>query len=258
MIRFYLNVAATPVEDSTTLQDRLDTATLSLREKEKKLKELEEKDASYKSERKKMKKTLLALEDKVKSKDFTISVYEQEVEMLRGYRDQAHKQQTELAELKKKLQLMSTVEYAISATANEVEEMLNRNEDPQTLAVLAATFKRELKYCEAKKQEIRDRMKSIQNELSEERSQRKSLEDKLSFADSEMYRLEQEVKRLEKNNPANSDDTESDIMAHLTPDHSTKRKRLDVDMNKSTPMVSKNHFETRIKLHPILFTVRES
>ncbi|XP_055621652.1 uncharacterized protein LOC129765395 isoform X2 [Toxorhynchites rutilus septentrionalis] len=180
-----------------------------------------------------MKKTVLVLEDKLKSRDFTLSVYEQELKMLRDDKFLLEKLQVELAELKNQKKLTSLVQYALSATTKEVEELLNRNEDRQTLAVLAATFKRELKSSEAKKQEMRDRMKTIQNELSDERSKTRTYADKLSFAENEMHRLEQEVKKLEKLLNSREDEIPN------TPEQTMKRKRVAIDLNKSTPMSEK-------------------
>ncbi|XP_058456194.1 E3 ubiquitin-protein ligase TRAIP [Malaya genurostris] len=239
LIKVYFNIAANTdaPEDAATLLHKLDNLTLSVREKEKKLKEFEDKDASHKLERKKMKKTLSALEDMVKSKDFTIYAYKQETEMLRGDRAQMQKLQAELKELKAKMSLMSTIEHVVSSTAKEVEEMLAHDDNPRTLAVLVATLKRELKASDAKKHEMRERMKSIQNDLHDERSKRKQLEDKLSTADSEIYRLEQEVKRLEKNALDASTDSESIVLN--TPDQHVKRKRLEKNLDNSTPMSDK-------------------
>lgn len=241
LIKVYFNIAATTegLEDSTTLLHKLDTMTLSVREKEKKLKEFEEKDALYKSERKKMKKTLTILEDMIKSKDFTIAAYKQETDMLRNDRMQMQKLQAELKNLRAKMDLMSTIEHVVSATAKEVDEMLSHDENPRTLAVLVVTLKRELKASDAKKHEMRDRMKTIQNDLHEERARRKLLEDKLSTADSEVYRLEQEIKRFEINALDASNGSESDSIVLNTPEQSCKRKRSELDMDKSTPMSDK-------------------
>ncbi|XP_055536397.1 E3 ubiquitin-protein ligase TRAIP [Wyeomyia smithii] len=240
LIKVYFNVAAGDVvEDSATLLHKLDAMTLSVREMEKKLKEFEEKDASYKSERKKMKKTLTTLEDMIKSKDFTIAAFKQETDMLRNDRAHMQKLQDELKTLKAKMDLMSTIEHVVSATAKEVEEMLAHDDNPRTLAVLVATLKRELKASDAKKHEMRDRIKTIQNDLHQERVRRKLLEDKLSTADSEVYRLEQEIKRLEMNAVNGSDGSESDSVILNTPEQPCKRKRPELNMDKSTPMSDK-------------------
>ncbi|XP_055603972.1 E3 ubiquitin-protein ligase TRAIP [Uranotaenia lowii] len=241
LIKVYFNIAsnADAPEDTATLLHKLDNMTLLMREKEKKLNDYEQKDSANKVERKKMKKTLTALEDMVKSKDFTITAYKQEVDMLRGDRAHMQKLQTELKELKSKMDLMSTVEHVISATAKEVEEMLTQENNSRTLAVLVASLKRELKGCDSKKNEMRDRMKSIQNDLHDERTRRKQLEEKLSTAESENYRLEQEIKKLERRVLNASNDSESDSIVLATPDQPVKRKRIELDMDMSTPMSDK-------------------
>lgn len=178
LIKFYQIVAETPHE-RTILQDKLCTAEASLRECRIKLKEMEDKGTLYKTELKKMKETLTAQKNIVKLKDFALNAYEEELTVLWDIRDRAQKQQCEIINMKKTLQLLSTVEHVVSATIDEVEEMMHQYTNPHTLAVLVATFKRELVACKAEKQVMCERVKTMQKYLSDERSSRKALEDRL-------------------------------------------------------------------------------
>lgn len=243
LIKAYFNVAVnddSTEEDSATLLHKLDNLTLAVREKDKKIKDYEDKAETQKDDRKKMKKIIRGLEDLVQKKDFTLLAYTQELDMLRLDRAHMLKLQAELKEVKSKMDLMATVEHVITATAQEVEQMLAHDDNPRTLAVMVASLKRELKASEGRRHEVRDRMKSIQNDLHSERAKRKDLEEKLSTADSELYRLEQEVKRLEKNAAASMDASSgSDSVVLNTPDQPPKRKRPVADLDQSTPMSDK-------------------
>lgn len=242
LIKAYFNVAVSDdsvAEDSATLLHKLDNLTLAVREKDKKIKEFEEKAESQKDDRKKMKKIIKGLEELVQKKDFTLMAYTQELDMLRLDRAHMLKLQGELKELKSKMDLMSTVEHVITATAQEVEDMIANDNDPRTLAVLVASLKRELKASDGRCHEMRDRIKYVQKDLSQEKAKRKDLEEKLSAADSELYRLEQEVKRLEKNAATMDASSESDSVVLNTPDQPPKRKRVVTDLDQSTPMSDK-------------------
>lgn len=243
LIKAYFNVVANAdlPEDNATLVHKLDNLTLSVREKDKKIKEFEDKDKLHKDERKKMKKTIKGLEELVQKKDFTIFAYTEELGMLRSDRSHMLKLQSELKELKAKMDLMSTIEHVITATAIEVEDMLARDSNPKTLAVLVASLKRELKASDAKKHEMRERMNSIQNDLHKERAKKKDLEDKLSTADSELYRLEQEIILLKKKNvldTSEGDSVNGSVILN-TPEQASKRKRPADDRNDSLSMSRK-------------------
>lgn len=242
LIKAYFNVAVSDdstAEDSATLLHKLDNLTLAVREKDKKIKDFEEKAEAQKDDRKKMKKIIKGLEELVQKKDFTLMAYTQELDMLRLDRAHMLKLQGELKELKSKMDLMSTVEHVITATAQEVEDMIANDNDPRTLAVLVASLKRELKASDGRCHEMRDRIKYVQKDLAEEKAKRKDLEEKLSAADSELYRLEQEVKRLEKNAVTMDASSESDSVVLNTPDQPPKRKRAVADLDQSTPMSDK-------------------
>lgn len=242
LIKAYFNVAVnddSTAEDSATLLHKLDNLTLAVREKDKKIKEYEEKAETQKDDRKKMKKIIKGLEELVQKKDFTLMAYTQELDMLRLDRAHMLKLQAELKELKNKMDLMSTVEHVITATAQEVEQMIANDNDPRTLAVLVASLKRELKVSDGRCHEMRDRIKYVQKDLNSEKVKRKELEEKLSAADSELYRLEQEVKRLEKNAVTMDASSESDSVVLNTPDQPPKRKRVVTDLDQSTPMSDK-------------------
>ncbi|XP_065088099.1 E3 ubiquitin-protein ligase TRAIP-like [Ochlerotatus camptorhynchus] len=238
LTKVYLTIAANvdSPDDHAALMQKLDNLTLSVREKDKTIKTLQEKEASWEAERTKIKKMLTRMGEKIKDRDLSISVYKVQLDTLKLNHTHLHKMEEELKQLKDKLRLMLALENVLNSTSKEVDEILALNDNPRALAVSVATLKRELQASEYKMNEKRDRIKSIQKDLSDERAKRSDVEDKLSYADSEKYRLEQEVKTLKRNAVIDlSTETGSDTSIPNTPDQQPKRKRSDTDLNESTP-----------------------
>lgn len=243
LIKIYLKITtvADNPGDNALLQQNFDNLKLTLREKEVKLKNLEDAQEAHKLERKKMKKLVASLENTIKSQDTLTVGLRFEIDQLRTENSLNKKLKEELKKLENQVRLMKTVGMVIDSSSKEIEGLLASNNDPQTLAVLAASLKRELQASEFKRNELRDRLKMYQNDLHKERAKCRALEDKLSTADSEMHKLQQDVKALSRRK-ADIDEDNSDASVVLnTPEQEAKRKRPidDSDMNKSTPMAEK-------------------
>lgn len=237
-MKVYLTVAANVdnPEDQASLVQKLDNLTLSVREKDKKIKKLEENSSSKEAECSKMKKMVTRMGEKIKDRDLTITMYKFQLDTLKLSHNHIHNMEEELKQLKEKVHLLTGLDRLVKSTTKEVDEILALNDDPRTLAVSNAALKRELQASEYKINEMRDRIKSIQKDLSEERAKRSNIEDQLHSAENEICNLVQEVVRLKKNMDANnSTETGSDTSIPNTPDQQAKRKRSDVDLNESTP-----------------------
>uniref|UniRef100_A0A182PMV1 RING-type domain-containing protein n=1 Tax=Anopheles epiroticus TaxID=199890 RepID=A0A182PMV1_9DIPT len=246
LVKVYFNVTSNldTTEDNASLLEKLDNLTLKVREQQKQLKTFEDKAVEHKGEQKKMRKTLLGLEDELRTKNTAMFALKHEVDMLRGDRKTVTKLQEELDRVKTQLQSYTMVKQALEATAQEVEQMLTSDMSRQAVIALATALKRELQAQEHKRKEQSDRLKRLQNELVEERRKRKTLEDNLSTCDSEIYRLEQLLKQQAKETATNTS-TESlgspDGAVPNTPDQqpTVGRKRPMQDLNSSTPLSEK-------------------
>ncbi|XP_053675506.1 E3 ubiquitin-protein ligase TRAIP [Anopheles nili] len=248
LVKVYFNVTTNldASEDSATLLQKLDNQTLKIREQEKLLKDFEAKTTEHKGEQKKMRKTLLGLEEELRAKNTSIFAFKHEIDMLRGDRKTLLKVQEELECTKAKLQSYVLVKQALEATAQEVEQMLVSDMSRDSVIAMATALKRELQAQEIKRKEQSDRLKRLQNDLVEERRKRKTLEENLSTCDSEIYRLEQLCKQQQQKTVADTS-TESCDDVHpvgegdKTPNQEPngRRKRPMQDLNKSTPMSEK-------------------
>ncbi|XP_058066180.1 uncharacterized protein LOC131215800 [Anopheles bellator] len=169
------------------------------------------------------------------------------MDMLRGDRHCMLKMKEELDMLKPRLESYAMIQQALNATVQEVDKMLASDTSRATVIALAATLKRELQAQEIKRKEQSDRLQRLQNELMEERRKRKALEENLSSCDSEIYRLEQQVKQLSgkgehHNVSVESASPEASVIAN-TPDQQPpvrrKRPMVEEDLNTSTPLSEK-------------------
>uniref|UniRef100_A0A182NI94 RING-type domain-containing protein n=1 Tax=Anopheles dirus TaxID=7168 RepID=A0A182NI94_9DIPT len=246
LIKVYFNVTANldTTEDSASLLEKLDNLTLKMRQQEKSLKEFETKAVEHKGEQKKMRKTLLGLEDELRAKHSAIFAYKHEIDMLKGDRKALVKVQEELNSAKTKLESYAGVKQALDATAHEMEQMLSSDMSREAVIALATTLKRELQAQEIKRIEQSDRLKRLQNELVDERRKRKTLEENLSTCDSEIHRLEQLLKQQNKEPAAinTSAESMSPEMVPNTPDqgpYGGRKRPAPRDLNKSTPVSEK-------------------
>uniref|UniRef100_A0A182ST30 RING-type domain-containing protein n=1 Tax=Anopheles maculatus TaxID=74869 RepID=A0A182ST30_9DIPT len=84
LIKVYFNVTANldTTEDSASLLEKLDNLTLKIREQEKSLKTFETNAAQHKTEQKKMRKTLLGLEEEIRSKNTAMFALKHELDMM--------------------------------------------------------------------------------------------------------------------------------------------------------------------------------
>ncbi|XP_053664774.1 E3 ubiquitin-protein ligase TRAIP [Anopheles marshallii] len=246
LIKVYFNVTTNldTTEDNAALLDKLDNLTLKVREQDRQLKTFETSAAEHKNEQKKMRKTLLGLEEEVRTKNTAMFALRHEMDMMRGDRKTLIKVQEELESMRTKLQLYMVVKQALDDTVQEVEQMLNNNTSREAAITLAVALKRELQAQEMKRKKQSDRITHLQNNLIECRRKIKTLEDNLSTCDSEIFRLEQLLMQQAKETCTNTS-SESfgspDEIVPNTPDQrpTAGRKRPITDLNKSTPLSEK-------------------
>ncbi|XP_052893378.1 E3 ubiquitin-protein ligase TRAIP [Anopheles moucheti] len=246
LIKVYFNVTTNldTTEDNAALLDKLDNLTLKVREQEKQLKSFETSSAEHKNEQKKMRKTLLGLEEEVRSKNSAMFALRHEMDMMRGDRKTLTKVQEELESVRTKLQLYMLVKQALDDTVQEVEQMLSNNTSREAAITLAVALKRELQAQEIKRKKQSDRITHLQNDLIEYRRKIKTLEDTLSTCESEIFRQElliaQQAKEKSTNTSTESYGSPDEIVPN-TPDQrpTAGRKRPITDLNKSTPLSEK-------------------
>ncbi|XP_050074676.1 E3 ubiquitin-protein ligase TRAIP-like [Anopheles maculipalpis] len=246
LIKVYFNVTANldTTEDSASLLEKLDNLTLKIREQEKLLKGCEANAAQHKTEQKKMRKTLLGLEEEIRSKNTAMFAMKHELDMMRGHLKTLVKVQKELEDAQTKLQLYMVIKQALDDTAQEVEQMLTNNMSREAAITLAVALKRELQAQEMKRKTQSERITHLQNNEIDQRRKIKALEEKLSASDSEIYQLEQQLKQQAKelciNTSTESVGSPGEIVPN-TPDQRPKigRKRPVPDLNNSTPLSEK-------------------
>lgn len=198
---------------------------------------------------------LLFFRKKIKKLDVDVSrnvqiiaTMRHEMDILSCHRANFKQIETENAEMKSKLNLMVAIESVLTASQQEVDQIIKENMNAKDLAVMVGTLRRELNSNEVRKNEIRKQMQLIKNDLRAEQDQRRKLQDKLSYYESENHRLLYRLRKLEKDDAMHCSDevVESSIIESPEP---AKRLRLgDIfakDLNTSSPL-TQEQFHNRV------------
>lgn len=167
-----------------------------------------------------------------------IATMRHEMDILGSHRASVKAIEAENNELKSKLNLLLSIESVLTASQQEVDELLKQKLNPKDLAVMVGTLRRELNSNETRKNELRKQMNAIKNDLRAEQEVIRKYQDKLSFFESENHILKNQLRKLEKNE-TNGDETFCASTESDSPD-AAKRPRLAQkvfnELNTSSPM----------------------
>jgi TRAF-interacting protein len=224
--------------DSATLIDKLDNLTLAMREKEMKMKTIDEEKTKLESTLSSKEKKIKTLDEKVASNNQLIATMRHEMDLLRTHRSSFLQLENENCELKSKLELMAAVESVLMASQGEIDDVLKQKFSYKDLCVMVGTLRRELSCNELRKNEIRKQNQILKNDLRAQHDERKKLEDKISFLESENHRMTSKFQRIEMREECD------------TPEN-VKKPRLALnlldDQNTPSPL-SRSELEGRVKM----------
>lgn len=165
------------------------------------------------------------------------------MDILASHRANIKAIEAENAELKAKLELMTSIESVLTASQAEVDEILKHNLNARDLAVMVGTLRRELNSNEVRKNDLRKQLQMIKNDFRKSQDERRDLQDKLSSLESENHRLLSRVRHLEKKDIASSDSEVIDSSIIESPDNA-KRPRLALilsnELNTPSPLTQVN------------------
>ncbi|XP_041982628.1 E3 ubiquitin-protein ligase TRAIP-like [Aricia agestis] len=189
-------------DDVTTLQSRLDDAQLQLRQQKASSKELEEKINSLDLELKKNIGVLKATEKKLDSKEAAVTSLKEQLDYVKIQNRETQKLKEENESLKKNIQLLNGLQKVLNATSSEVEQMLASYSDLRTIATFATALKRALCDSESKKNESRDRIHALKQQLTAEKSGALELQTKLGQLEEKFNTLERKYECLKNKRKA--------------------------------------------------------
>lgn len=245
IIRIYFNNIAnldSSQVNSANLIETIDNLTLQVREKDLKLKRIEQEKLDLEATMTKKDKQVKKLDALSAQHNQIIATMKHEIDLLSTSRASYKIVESENAELKAKLDLMQSVESVLSASQREVDEVLKQNLSVKDLSVMVGTLRRELHANEIRKNELRKQLQTARNDLRMEQDEKRKLQEKISFYESENHTLNNRIRKYEKDYGEPMDITD-------TPE-SFKKPRLALinidDQNTPSPL-SRTEFEGRIK-----------
>ncbi|XP_050354779.1 E3 ubiquitin-protein ligase TRAIP isoform X2 [Nymphalis io] len=187
MFRLYPTISnETSGEDVATLQAQLNDAQLQLQQQRTTHKEHKEKFAAAEVELKKNLALLKATEKKLESRDSAVSALKEQLEYVKIQNKETNRLKEENENLKKNIQTLNGLQKVLNATSEEVERMLEGYTDVRTVATFATALKRALCESESKKNESRDRLQTIKQQLASEKNHVADLQAKLIAAEEKL------------------------------------------------------------------------
>ncbi|XP_034111732.1 E3 ubiquitin-protein ligase TRAIP [Drosophila albomicans] len=199
IIRVYFNLANLDVSriDVGSLQEQLDNANLAMKMKEQESNKVERQMKELKETQKKCLKTIAGLEKNLQKKDFVVSSYVEQINVLKSDARVVDELRKENKSLKQQINTMEGVSAILTAGAADADRLLKNEANPNVLANWVSTLKRELRQCETKKTELRNVLKVVQNDLRKELEGKRRLEEQMSHLESDLYRAQEKLKTLQ-------------------------------------------------------------
>ncbi|XP_062127563.1 E3 ubiquitin-protein ligase TRAIP [Drosophila sulfurigaster albostrigata] len=199
IIRVYFNLANLDVSriDVGSLQEQLDNANLAMKMKEQESNKIERQMKELKETQKKCLKTIAGLEKNLQKKDFVVSSYVEQINVLKSDARVVDELRKENKSLKQQINTMEGVSAILTAGAADADRLLKNEANPNVLANWVSTLKRELRQCETKKTELRNVLKVVQNDLRKELEAKRRLEEQMSHLESDLYRAQEKLKTLQ-------------------------------------------------------------
>ncbi|XP_037956960.1 E3 ubiquitin-protein ligase TRAIP-like [Teleopsis dalmanni] len=213
IFRIYFNLANLNESrvDIGSLQEQIDNLKLQAQVKNRELKVAEEEVKVLKDTRKKCLKTIKNLEQQIKSNDFLIQSYVEQMKLVKTDQKVVDGLRNEVNSLKKQIETMDGVAALITACGSEADKIVKQENDPKKLALWITVLKRELRTCDQKKTDMRNMLKLVQTEARSEMKLKKEHEERISQLESENYQLVEKIKLLEVSNETSNHKTMADL-----------------------------------------------
>ncbi|CAH2054889.1 unnamed protein product, partial [Iphiclides podalirius] len=163
-------------------------------------KEKEEKLAVIDAELKKNEELLRICEKKLVVRDSAVAALKEQLEYVKIQNRETQRLKDENESLKKNIQTMNGLQKVLNATSEEVEMMLQGYSDVRTIATFATALKRALCESESKKNESRDRLQLVKQQLAAEKNTVSDLQNKLRSAEEQIAEYHREKSQEKKRN----------------------------------------------------------
>ncbi|GAB0094652.1 E3 ubiquitin-protein ligase TRAIP [Sergentomyia squamirostris] len=197
LIRIYITVSSeeSTDEDVAILERKNELLNQNYQEKIKAHDELLAEVKNLQGDKKKSVKTILALEDKLNSKDFALKSSTNELKKIKEELLDYRECKKELDTIKSQLDKVQAIEILLTSNQAEVQELLGRNPTFETLALMITNLKRDLVKSESAKKDLRSILTKTKNSLKEEQQRREKLQDRVNMLESQNFELQRQVRK---------------------------------------------------------------
>ncbi|XP_076758110.1 TRAF interacting protein no poles [Xylocopa sonorina] len=208
--RIYFNFANSDniIEDTCSLQDKVDKLNFQLVLKEKDVKHYAQKVETLETQNKMLKVEVRKVESELNEKQSGIYALKEQINYFREQNLEVENKKKEIEQLRKRLENYKNIQTLLEASVEDVDELVLRTCDANTLVTYITVMKREMTTTLNKRRELRTKLRSLQQELtkvsmernflSEEETKRKKLEEDLMACESEKMLLQNKIQALEK------------------------------------------------------------
>ncbi|XP_043671899.1 E3 ubiquitin-protein ligase TRAIP-like [Vespula pensylvanica] len=209
--RIYFNFSNndTIVEDTSSLQDKVDKLTFQILLKDKDIKHYTEKNENLEKQNSGLRSEVKKVESEVREKETAIYALKEQIKFFRQQCSEVDIINKEVIRLRKRVEELKNIQLLMDASAEKVDDMVSKTNDPSTLITYISIMKREMAKCVNKRREMRTKLQSVQHELTkvsmernyllEEQEKRKKLEEELMICENEKMVLQNKLQDIENN-----------------------------------------------------------
>ena len=225
--RLYFNFSNidTTSADIGTLQDKTDKLNFQLLLKEQDVKHYTAKSEKLGKQNVELKKEVHKLEAELKTIKSVIDALKDQIKYFKQQNSEMESKRQEIEQLRKEIETYKNIQILMEASTEHVDEVISKTCEPAALITYICVMKREMTVSLNKRKELRNKLRSLQQELarviternllSEERVKRKKLEEDLMLCENEKMYLQNKVKQLERKRTNKFDSDEDALSSDL-------------------------------------------
>ncbi|XP_050452393.1 E3 ubiquitin-protein ligase TRAIP isoform X1 [Cataglyphis hispanica] len=209
--RIYFNFSNNDsiVEDPSFLQSRIDNLTLQLQLRDQRINNLTEIKEKLDMQTAGLRKEVRKVESEINGKNSAIHALKEQIKFYKRECQDIDTYKKEIEQLKKKNEDLKNLQALLDSSIDEVDDIMAMTCDIDKLKTYIVIMKKNMNTDLQKKRELRDKVKTLQQELmrvsatskslSEERSKRRALEEQLIICESEKINLQNQLLVVQEN-----------------------------------------------------------
>ncbi|KAL6423067.1 hypothetical protein ACFW04_010504 [Cataglyphis niger] len=209
--RIYFNFSNNDsiVEDPSLLQSRIDNLTLQLQLRDQRINNLTEIKEKLDMQTAGLRKEVRKVESEINGKNSAIHALKEQIKFYKRECQDIDTYKKEIEQLKKKNEDLKNLQALLDSSIDEVDDIMAMTCDIDKLKTYIVIMKKNMNTDLQKKRELRDKVKTLQQELmrvsatskslSEERIKRRALEEQLIICESEKINLQNQLLVVQEN-----------------------------------------------------------